>query len=637
MEQRIVNVILRWMWLFVLATIGGGVAAYWYGIQQPTDYEASVRLIVGPGVDGLSPDLNDLRAGAQLMSTYSELATTRPILQAVIEDVGLEESPEALARRISVRDNAEAQILSIFVQYEDPVRSAAIANSIANVLLRLSPSGGESPAAVVMGQIRSQAAELEENIVTVEERIRQLESDLQSATTAQEQQLYIDQLAQERTRLAESRATLATLLNSMLDTPTNQVKIIEPAIIGYALSQSIPLVVLIGSAAGLLLSALAVLAYEYLDDTIKYVDELEEKSGVGVMGSLVLEDLELYGEPESLTVRAKPDSDSAEEYRRLATKLPLLGQTDDPLRAIVISGVDDRIGTMGTNEIAANLAVVLAQTGLKVLLIDANLKRPTAHTQFELPAGRGGLTDLLHNRASNPQPNAVANVPGLSVLTSGFVSYDAFSDLASPLLRELLADLRERVDVVLIAAPPLSIAASLFLTSQADGVVLVAERGKSTHGSQEETSSHLNAIGVRLIGLVLATRKPGIPIWMREAGRKTAERVRDTAGRVRDRTAEGPVSSAQHADISEPTDEPAQNGRWAATLQSIRRGVGRAGDYVNTHVRSRVGSSGAPSDSAPVQEKELRNASDAANDDQVAEKRAEGESVDAAEETIVTS
>ncbi len=180
---------------------------------------------------------------------------------------------------------------------------------------------------------------------------------------------------------------------------------------------------------------------------------------------------------------------------------------------------------MGTNEIAANLAVVLAQTGIQVLLVDANLKSSTAHTQFDLPDSRGGLTDLLHSRTSNPPLNTVAEVPGLNVLTSGHVSSDAFSELSSPLIRELLADLRKRVDVVVIAAPPLSVAASLILTSHADGVVLVAERGKSNYGSLEDATSHLNAIGVRLVGLVFATRKPALPIWLRDAARTVAERI----------------------------------------------------------------------------------------------------------------
>lgn len=634
MEQRIVNIILRWIWLFVLATILGGVGAYWYGSQQPTDYEASVRLIVGPGVDGLSPDLNDLRAGAQLMSTYSELATTRPILQAVIEDVGLDLHPDALARRITVRDNAEAQILSIFVRDEDPVRSAAIANSIANVLLRLSPSGGESPAAVVMGQIRSQADELETNISTIEQRISQLETDLQAATTAQEQQLYIDQLAQERTRLAESRATMATLLNAMLDTPTNQVKIVEPAIIGVELSQSIPLLVLIGSAAGLLLSAVSVLAYEYLDNSIKYVGDLEEVTGVNVMGSVALEDLEIHGEPASLTVRASPDSDSAEDYRRLATKLPLLGQSD-PIRTIVISGVDERIGRLGTNEVAANLAIVLAQTGVKVLLIDANLKEPTFHTQFGLPVIRGGLTDLLRSRTGNPQLSTISDVPGLSILTSGREPADAFSELASPLIRELLADLRERVEVVVIAAPPLSVAASLFLTSNADGVVLVGERGKSTYRNLEEAASHLNAIGVRLIGLIMATRKPSVPIWMREGGRAFARRVRAFAKRARERI--GGASPERAAEYAESANESAQNGRWSSTLEGLRRSAGRAGDFLNTRVRSRAGSGAPSSTTGSISKKEQRNAPDMDHDVRNAEKKTEGDSVDASEETVVTS
>lgn len=532
MEQRIVSMFLRWMWLLILATVLSGLAAYWFGTQQPAEYEASIRLIVGPGVDGLSPDLNDLRAGAQLMQTYSALATTRPVLQAVVDELGLEESPQRLRTKIAVRDNSDTQILTIFVRDEDPLRAAAIANSMASVLLRLSPSGGESPAALLMSQIRSQAATIEGNIITSEERILQLEEDLQAATTAQEQQLYIDRLAQERARLAESQSTLALLLDSLLNTPTNQVKIVEPAIIGVAISQSLPLLVLIGGAAGLLFAATGVVGYEYLDRSIKSADELEGVAGVAVIATVALEDKEKYGQPESLTVRSRPQSAAAEEYRRLATKLPLL-RNANPLQTIVVSGLDDKIGTSGANEIAANLAIVLAQTGIKVLLLDANLTYPTVHKQFSLPTNRGGLTDLLHNRTSRPQFNTIEDVPGLSVLASGAVSSDAFSDLASPMTRELLDNLQQRVDVIVVAAPPVSVAASLFLVSQADGVVLVVQRGSSSVREVEDSVSNLRAIDVQFLGMVLAVRKWGMPTWLRKLGRLGARSTRRPRARVR--------------------------------------------------------------------------------------------------------
>lgn len=516
MEQRIINVILRWLWLLVLATVVAGLAAYWFGAQQPTDYEASARLIVGPGVDGLSPDLNDLRAGAQLMQTYSELATTRPVLQAVVDDVGLVTTPDILRRRVTVRTNDETQILSIIVRDEDPVRSAAIANSIANMLLRLSPSGGESPAALLIGQIRSQAGAIEENIQTIEARIVQLEESLQEATSAEEQQLYLDQLTEERTRLANSQSTLALLYDSLQNTPTNQVKIVEPAIVGAPLAQSLSLVVLIGAMAGLLLAGVSVLGYEYLDNSIKSADELGEAAGAPVMGTILLENVETRGAPDSLSVRTKPQSRTAEAYRRLGTRLPIFGN-DRPLRSIVVSGLEENVGA---DEIMSNLAVVLAQTGSEVLLLDANLHHPTVHTQFQLEGERHGLTNLLSGQISQLQPISIHGVPGLRVLPSGPPSYDSFSALASPRTGELLKELEGKVDVLIIAAPPLlSFAESLFLASHADGVILVTRRGQSSYAKVEEAVTTLGSIEARLVGTVLTTQRRGIPLPVKRAWR----------------------------------------------------------------------------------------------------------------------
>ena len=106
-------------------------------------------MIVGPGVDGLSPDLNDLRAGGQLMQSYAELATTRPVLQEVVSQAGLPLEPDKLDNKLRISVDKEAQILTIRVEDNDPTRAATIANTLAAVLLRLSPSGGESPAAVL--------------------------------------------------------------------------------------------------------------------------------------------------------------------------------------------------------------------------------------------------------------------------------------------------------------------------------------------------------------------------------------------------------------------------------------------------------------------------------------------------------
>ncbi len=93
MEQRYFNFIRRWSWLIILATISAAALTYWISSQQPLTYEASTRLIIGPGIDGLKPDEKDFQTGGRLMQTYAELATTRAVLQTVIDNLGLELTP----------------------------------------------------------------------------------------------------------------------------------------------------------------------------------------------------------------------------------------------------------------------------------------------------------------------------------------------------------------------------------------------------------------------------------------------------------------------------------------------------------------------------------------------------------------
>jgi len=152
-DQLYLNILRRWLWLIIFAAVLAGATAYVVGKLQPHVYEASTRLIVGPGVDGLNPDLNDLRAGGQLMQTYAELATTRPVLEAVDSELTFASEFNELESNVSVSVDEETQILKISVRDGDPDKATDIANALASVLLSLSPSGGESPAAILNEQM----------------------------------------------------------------------------------------------------------------------------------------------------------------------------------------------------------------------------------------------------------------------------------------------------------------------------------------------------------------------------------------------------------------------------------------------------------------------------------------------------
>jgi capsular polysaccharide biosynthesis protein len=117
---------------------------YLFSKDKPPTYQAQSLLIVGPGIDSPSPDLNTLRAGSQLMLTYAEMPTTEPFLRGIINKLGLNIDVETLSEMIEIKANTETQVVSVIVTSENPDLAVAIANQTADDLVQLSPSGSNN-------------------------------------------------------------------------------------------------------------------------------------------------------------------------------------------------------------------------------------------------------------------------------------------------------------------------------------------------------------------------------------------------------------------------------------------------------------------------------------------------------------
>ncbi len=506
-KQHLRRLLLRWFWLFLLAGFLAGAVSYLIERRNPALYVTTTRLIVGPGIDSPSPDLNDLRAGGQLMQTYAELPKTTPFLSTVIDDLGLNLSPAELSKMITVRTNEDTQLLSVEVQAPEPQTATAIANSVANTLVRYSPSGGETPAGLLRQQIQRQAELLEASIPVLTERVADLQNALANAADLETQQMLAEQLATERDRLDDRHRTLATLYETLQTAATNQVKIIEPASAPTLVASRLWLAVLIGALTGVTLSALLVIAYEFSVDSVDTAEELQEATGVPTLGSIARHET-LRGSPaQQMIVRADPGSTAAEDYRMLAIKLLFARRGGQPLRSILLTSVEEG---QDVGAIAANIAVVLAQTGSRVVLVDGNLQRPTIGQLFGFN-DRCGLTDVLTGECSTADPSAVRWAPGLLVLPSGSVTYNAFTLLASPRMVEVLEQLEARADLVLLTASPLTSSAdSLFLASRVDGVILAAQGRQARRRVLRNAVTSLEAVGALVLGAILQeSGRPG--------------------------------------------------------------------------------------------------------------------------------
>jgi len=337
----------------------------------------------------------------------------------------------------------------------------------------------------------------------------------------------LNQLTQERARLDNAHQTLALLQGSLQATSTNQVKLLESAAAGKAVPSQIQLKMLMGSAAGFIMALTLALAAEYFNDTIRAAEDLAHATGAPVLGTIFKHAAWWSNRRGRLVVRAMPTSRVAEAYRLLSTKLLFSNPNAPTLHSILISSAQ---GEDNTSEIAANMAVTLAQTGTRVILVDADLRRPAIAQLFDIADGRS-LTDVLANPSEPTELTTFDWAPGLSVLPGDPVPSNAFELLASPRMVTLIEQLKGQADILIIAAAPLlSHADSLILASHVDGVLFVARKGLIRRKVINNAMEHLRSLGAHVVGIVFndSHRAPVHVARGRQAGALVSRSSGDT-------------------------------------------------------------------------------------------------------------
>lgn len=195
-----------------------------------------------------------------------------------------------------------------------------------------------------------------------------------------------------------------------------------------------------------------------------------------------------------------PRSTAAEAYRALRVNLGFTS-LDRPLRIFTVSSPAP--AGMESN-VAANLAVVMAQAGQQVCLVDADLRRPRLHEVFGVDQEPGVTTALVSQADEEPLPLVATMVPGLSLLPSGALPPNPADILGSNKMAALLDRLRKHVDVVILQAPPVTVAVDAsVLAAQTDGLLLAVRAGHTRRDRVEQAKELLERFRVRLLGAVL--------------------------------------------------------------------------------------------------------------------------------------
>jgi len=254
--------------------------------------------------------------------------------------------------------------------------------------------------------------------------------------------------------------------------------------------------ILLGLVIGLMGGVGLAFFVEYLDNTVKSAEDIEQRFDVPVLGIIELLDKQ-KGQADDIVLR-EPHANITENYRAIRTSI-MLSTADKPPKHILVTSIAPQEGKTTT---AVNLAGILAQSGHNVLLMDADLRRPRLRRIFGIKADSGLSTYLAGT--SDIEFFTPKGIEHLQVVPSGPVPPNPSELIGSRHLQDLLASLEEKFDFVVWDSPPLFAAAeSLVLSKMLSGTIIVARAGKTTYKELERGIKSIQDIEARVLGVVI--------------------------------------------------------------------------------------------------------------------------------------
>lgn len=498
--RRQIGIVRTWFPLFVVSVVLAAVAALVISNLQQKVYEARATLIVGQSLTGVNPDYTQLLASQRLSTTYAAVATTRPILEGVIEDLGLDVSADDLKGMVTSEAAADSTLVTITVEYPGAAEAAAVANGIAKRLTAESLSI-QGRTAELQAYIDADLEATQEQIVATQARVEAL---VEVPDPTPEQQAELGTL---EGRLVSLRATYATLLTFSSGNATNLITMIEPAAAPDGPISPRPLLNLaFAMVLGLALAVGVAFVVELVRDPIKDSDDVEATLGITTLGSIVRMRTEGGRGPfYQLASLLYPRSAAAEAYRTLRTNIEFAA-VDAPIRTLLVTSASPDEGKTVT---ACNLALVFAQAGRRVILVDADLRKPGVSVMFRL-SNTQGLTSLLRSDEVGIEDVAqVTEQDNLRVVTTGPLPPNPAELLGSQRMRAVLERLAADTDLLVFDSPPLrAVADAAILSSFVDGTVYVVDASASRRRFVRQGREALNRAGAHLLGVVL-NRIPG--------------------------------------------------------------------------------------------------------------------------------
>lgn len=483
-------VLRRRAWIVVVATVVTVAAALAVSFVQDPLYEGQAEVLVqNRTTDSLfNPNTGQRVDPERFVETEIAILESRPVEQRVAEALGTstDDLPDVDGRA------GTTDIVEVTAEHGEPQRAAALADAYADAYLAFKRQQAVDELSAAAAEVGAKIAALQSEVDALEAEIAQREG-VEAETLLRRRDQLVAQQALFRQTLDELQVDSA--LRSGGAQLVAHSEIPDEPVSPQPLRNGV-----LGGVVGLLLGVGLAFLVDHLDDTLRDTDDFGRVTeGVALMGVIpAVAGWKTKDRPRVITVEA-PHSPAAEAYRSLRTSVRFMAY-EQPMRIIQTTSP---VAAEGKTTTVVNLGVALARAGHRVLIVDADLRRPRVHAFFRM-ANEEGFTDLLAGHLSTHQVVQPApGVDGLSIITSGAIPSNPSEMLSSGRTHSVLRAFAAEWDVVLIDTPPvLPVTDAGVLARHADVVLLVASADITSQRALRKATETLQRLGAKLYGVL---------------------------------------------------------------------------------------------------------------------------------------
>jgi capsular exopolysaccharide synthesis family protein len=491
--QRVWMMIMQRIWIIIIGTVVIGGIVFIISKQSTPIYQATTSVLINEAPATKATDYTSIVTSERLAQTYAQLMLKQPVLEGVIEQLGIPLTAEQLRKKLDILPVRDTTLIDVKVEDTDPTRAALIANAIVAEFSKQNGDLQSSRYETMKSSLENQLSQLQTRIQKNNEDLAALEinnenqgeRDRLEANQAQYQQTYAYLLqSYEQVRLTEAQST------------SNIVQV-EPATIPERpIRPRIFVNTMLACVVGFMLTVGLVFLIDALDDTLKKPEEIANQLGLPILGVIERHEVE-EGSPITATLPRTPVS---EAFRSLRTNIQF-ASVDKPIHTLLVTSPSP---AEGKSTIAVNLGVVLAHSGRKVIVVDGDLRRPRVHKVLGI-TNKTGLSDLFVQDSIHLsgiiQETSIEN---LFALTTGELPPNPSELLGTEKLELILEKIKEEFDSVIVDSPPvMAVTDSAILSPKVDGVLLVVKPGVTQMAVAKQCVELLQRGGAKLLGVVL--------------------------------------------------------------------------------------------------------------------------------------